>query len=82
MKAFTPTYKEGTYGYVFELLKHTADAVYQGETLIAGNPELEFRRARDVEALEDMLTKILSESDLVKGGIKYVRQYEHMYNKK
>lgn len=40
MKAFSPKYKEGTYGYVFELLEHTAEAAYQGEELIDGDPVL------------------------------------------
>jgi hypothetical protein len=76
--------KNYTYKEILDLLDLTATATHQhnekGKPVqIIGNKELEELRAKDVKVLEDMLFESFANSDMFKGGIKYIRKYEHMY---
>jgi hypothetical protein len=75
--------KEYTFGEILDLLDLTATATHQThngeEVKISDYPELEKERIGQVKALEDMLVETFRNSDLVSGGITYIRKYEQMY---
>ena len=74
-KKLTHTYKE-----ILDLLDLTATATHQGNNVqIKGNKILEESRARYVKSLEDLLFESFRDSDIVPGGIHYIRKYERMY---
>lgn len=73
--------KQFTFGEILDLLDLTAEATMQevDGKFVKIEGELEEKRIQDVKMLEDYLVIAFRNCDMFRGGINYIRKYEHMY---